>query len=71
MQGGRERNILRWDLRTRLVSARLERVEADLAALGEPDGPKTRARQERLLAERIDLMGKLRALGPSPTARMG
>jgi len=71
MQGGRERNILRWDLRAALARPRLERVEGELAALGEPDGPKTRARQERLLAERIELMGKLRSLGPTPTAKMG
>ncbi len=71
MQGGRERNILRWDLRAALLRPRLERVEAELAALGVPDGPKTRARQERLVAERIELMRKLRALGPTPTAKMG
>jgi hypothetical protein len=71
MHGGRERNIVRWDLQATLVSARLQRVEGELAALGEPDRPKTRARRERLLAERVELMGKLRALGPSPRAKMG
>jgi len=71
MQGGRERNILRWDLHAALLQPRLERIESELAALGVPDGPKTRARQERLLAERAELLRKLRTLGPSPTAKMG
>ena len=69
MKMGRERAILRWDIHASQLQQRVARVEEQLAALGEPAGPRDRA--ARLAAELEDLRGQLRALGPSPRAKMG
>ncbi|MBF6589741.1 MAG: hypothetical protein IVW57_04325 [Ktedonobacterales bacterium] len=72
MPMGRERAVLRWDIHGTLLRERLERIEATLAA--PPAVPATsqeRAERERLARERQDVLSRLRALGPSPRAKMG
>ena len=88
MQMGRERGVMRWDVRHSLISDRLALVEARLArlnpsvALDAPIGatPPLRSPKEeraireesaRLTTEREELRRQLRALGPSPRAKMG
>ena len=77
MHMGRERGVLRWDIRRSLLDAQLVRVEEALAALdATPVTPKTNlrehtSRRERLSKERLDLLQQITALGPSPRAKMG
>jgi hypothetical protein len=71
MKMGRERGILRWDAHSALLTQRLERAEHQLAALGVPAGGRDRERVARLTQEIEQLRGQLRALGPSPRAKMG
>jgi hypothetical protein len=71
MNMGRERGILRWELRHSLLAQRLARVEETLAGMAEPKGARERERLEQITREREDLQRKLQALGPSPSAKMG
>ncbi len=71
MNMGRERGILRWDAHAAILRLRLERSERQLAALGEPAGGRDRERLTRLTHEVEQLRTQLRAIGPSPRAKMG
>ena len=71
MQMGRERDILRWDVHSTLITQRLEAAQRQLAALGAPVGGRDRDRVARLSQEVEQLRAQLRALGPSPRAKMG
>lgn len=71
MKMGRERGILRWDAHSAILTARLERAERQLATVGAPLGGRDRERVARLTQEIEQLRDQLRALGPSPRAKMG
>lgn len=74
MYMGREREILRWEIHDALLADALARAEAELAALPRDDAQRTERERERAraLAEQIaDLRRHRRALGPSPSAKMG
>jgi hypothetical protein len=71
MPMGRDRGAVRWDVRQSLIHAELERIERDLARLNVPGGPADVARQTELARERERVLSRLRALGPSPRAKMG
>jgi hypothetical protein len=71
MKMGRERAILRWDIRRSLLEQRIARAEQQRAALGLPTGPRERERVARLTAELEDLRRQLQRIGPSPHAKMG
>jgi hypothetical protein len=71
MPGGRERNIMRWELRATLLRDQIARLDERLARLDATDTPSTQGRREALLAERAQLARQLDALGPDPRAKMG
>ena len=77
MPGGRDRNILRWELRATLLRDQIARLDARLARLdaAEVSSAKEqtgqRNQREALLAERAELARQLAALGPDPRAKMG
>jgi len=71
MNMGRERGILRWDVHSTLIMQRLEGAERQLAAMPSPVGGRDRERMARLSHEVEHLRAELRALGPSPRAKMG
>ena len=83
MPGGRDRNILRWELRATLLRDQIARLDARLARLdaAEVSSAKGQTSQtgqtgqtgqrEALLAERVELARQLDALGPDPRAKMG
>lgn len=70
MPMGRERGVLRWDIRATLLADQLAEVERELGNTPEA-APKAQERRERLEQERLELLSALRALGPSPRAKMG
>ncbi len=71
MPGGRERNIMRRELRTRLLRNRMARLGERLARLEATDVSSPKGQRETLLAERAELARQLAALGPDPRAKMG
>jgi hypothetical protein len=71
MPAGRERNVLRWEARHALLSKQLAEVNAALAAVGEPKGPRERERLASLQRERDDLLQASQQLGPAPSPKMG
>jgi hypothetical protein len=71
MHAGRERNVLRWEAHHSMLARRLAEVNAALAALGSPMGPRERERLEHLQREHDELDWRLQQLGPSPSAKMG
>ena len=71
MPGGRERNIMRWDLRATLLRNQMARVDERLARLDAADVSSPQGKREALLAERAELARQLAALGPDPRAKMG
>ena len=71
MPGGRERNIMRWDLRATLLRNQLARLDERLARLDAADVSSRQGQREALLAERAELARQLAALGPDPRAKMG
>ena len=77
MPGGRERNILRWELRESLLRGQIARLDERLARLGAVGGsnpnasPEQRAKRDDLLAQRAQLAHELDTLGPDPCAKMG
>ncbi|HEY7347247.1 MAG TPA: hypothetical protein VH599_02925 [Ktedonobacterales bacterium] len=63
---GRERAIIRWDVHRRLLLEELRRLEqARSPAEGKKDAEE--AANERL----AELRARLKAMGPSPKAKMG
>lgn len=72
MKMGRERAVMRWDIRASLLRGRIAHAEQALAAaLGPSSRPRERDKQLRLERELADLHAQLDALGPSPRAKMG
>lgn len=71
MPGGRERNILRWELRAQLLRDQIARLDEQLARAGGADTPTQRGRHDELLARRAELARQLDILGPDPRAKMG
>ena len=77
MPGGRDRNILRWELRATLLRDQIARLDARLARLDAAEVSSAkgqtgqRNQREALLAERVELARQLDALGPDPRAKMG
>jgi hypothetical protein len=74
MPGGRERNILRWELRAEILRAQIARLDDRLARMNTADASQTgdqRGRRDDLLAQRADLARELDSLGPDSRAKMG
>lgn len=71
MKMGRERAVLRWDIRAALLRERIERTERTLTSLGPNPAPRERDHHARLVRELADLRAQFVALGPSPRAKMG
>jgi hypothetical protein len=74
MTAGRERGVMVWDVRERLLQQRYEAVSQELARLVEIEEPPTRKRRERigdLENELRRITVELAQLGPSPRAKMG
>lgn len=71
MKMGRERAIMRWDIRASLLRERIERAEHTLAALAPAASGRERDKRLRTERELADLHAQLAALGPSPRAKMG
>jgi hypothetical protein len=71
MPMGRERAVLRWNARASLAERELARVAAALSELANPATPEERQRRAELEVEREEALSRLRALGPSPRAKMG
>jgi hypothetical protein len=72
MPGGRERNILRWELRISLLREQIARLDERLARLGTANGSSPAATQRvEMLAQRTELARQLDAMGPDPRAKMG
>ena len=72
MPGGRERNILRWELRISLLREQIARLDERLTRLGTANGSSPAATQrEEMLAQRTELARQLDAMGPDPRAKMG
>lgn len=70
---GRERDVLRWDIHASLLRETIARVADELAGLERVPSPTPREREHaRHLGNQLDdLERRLRALGPSPRAKMG
>lgn len=71
MKMGRERAVMRWDVHASLIEDRIAKLEQQLAPLNAAAGPRERERAHRLNDELVDLHRQLRAIGPSPRAKMG
>jgi hypothetical protein len=74
MKMGRERGVLGWDIHKYLLSEEIERVQEEQTRLlrgSAPEVANTRQRRDQLAAKLAELKRQLRALGPSPRARMG
>jgi hypothetical protein len=70
MKMGRERTVLGWDIHAAALKLQIEQVESELA--GSPaELSNARGRAAWLTARLAELQHQLRALGPSPRARMG
>jgi hypothetical protein len=73
MHMGRERDVLRWDIHASLLRDAIALAADELAGLERVPSPTPRERDRaRHLASQLDdLERRLRALGPSPRAKMG
>ena len=74
MKMGREREVLAWDIHRYLLTEEIDRIQQEQARLfrevsGEAAG--NRQRRDQLAAKLAELKRQLKALGPSPRARMG
>jgi hypothetical protein len=66
MHGARERNTIRWDARRTLLQGEIERLQAELDQVRlDP------ARRDTLHRQLEDAQRRMRAIGPSPRAKMG
>lgn len=70
---GRERDVLRWDIHASLLRDAIARASDELAGLEQAPAPtpRERDRARQLAGQLADLERRLRALGPSPRAKMG
>ena len=64
---GRERAVMRWEVRQQMLLDELQRVEQELVVLDQVESGSAEALQERLR----ELRARLHKLGPAPKARMG
>ena len=64
---GRERAVIRWEVRQQMLLDELRRVEQEVAALERAEGGAAEVLQARLK----ELQARLRQLGPAPKAMMG
>ncbi len=64
---GRERAVMRWEVRQQMLLDEIQRVEQELAASEQREGAAVAMLQERLK----ELRARLHRLGPTPKARMG
>jgi hypothetical protein len=74
MKMGRERGVLGWDIHKYLLAEEIDGVQEELARLfrgSAGDVANNRQRRDLLAAKLAELQRQLRALGPSPRARMG
>lgn len=72
MPGGRERNIMRWEIRVSLLREQIARLDERLARLGTSNGASPAAAQrDGIMAQRAELARQLDAMGPDPRAKMG
>ncbi len=71
MPMGRERAVLRWDARTAQLRLELDRIDRELARTDSASSSAASERRARLEHERASALSRLRALGPSPHAKMG
>jgi hypothetical protein len=72
MPGGRERNIMRWEIRVSLLREQIARLDERLARLGTSNGASSAAAQrDGIMAQRAELARQLDAMGPDPRAKMG
>lgn len=74
MPGGRERNILRWELRAEILRAQIARLDDRLARMNTADASQPgdqRGRRDDLLTQRAGLARELDSLGPDSRAKMG
>jgi hypothetical protein len=74
MKMGRERGVLGWDIHRYLLTEEIDRIQEEQTRLfrGAPDdAASNRQRRDHLAARLAELKRQLRALGPSPRARMG
>jgi hypothetical protein len=77
MPGGRERNILRWELREAILREHIARIDERLARLsdGNASSPSVsssgHSRRDELLAKRAELARELDGIGHDPRAKMG
>ncbi|HKW23002.1 MAG TPA: hypothetical protein VJO13_16570 [Ktedonobacterales bacterium] len=72
MPGGRERNIMRWELRVSLLREQIARLDERLARVSaSSDSSSIATQREGLIAQRTELARQLDAMGPDPRAKMG
>jgi hypothetical protein len=73
MKMGREREVLGWDIHRYLLTEEIDRIQEEQARLlrGAAGDVGNRQRRDQLAARLAELRRQLRALGPSPRARMG
>jgi hypothetical protein len=68
---GHDRAVLRWDVHASLLRLELDQIERELARLDRAAAADTDARRARLENARRRVLSCVRALGPSPLAKMG
>jgi hypothetical protein len=71
MNMGRERPIVRWEVRSQLLAQEIEAITAKLAAADEPGSTLTASERADLRRKLEALRARQRQMGPSPHARMG
>lgn len=74
MKMGRERGILRWDIRASLQTERIGKLQAEINALvrsAPSTKPGAAERLAQLTSDLHEARARLDALGPSPRAKMG
>ena len=74
MKMGRERGVLGWDIHRYLLTDEIDRIQEEQARLlrgAAGDVASNRQRRDQLAVRLAELNRQLRAIGPSPRARMG
>jgi uncharacterized protein involved in exopolysaccharide biosynthesis len=74
MKMGRERGVLGWDIHRYLLTDEIDRIQEEQTRLlrgAAGDVASNRQREDQLAVRLAELKRQLRAIGPSPRARMG
>jgi uncharacterized protein involved in exopolysaccharide biosynthesis len=74
MKMGRERGVLGWDIHRYLLTDEIDRIQEEQARLlrgAAGDVASNRQRGDQLAMRLAELKRQLKAIGPSPRARMG